>query len=256
MSTGLIHQDAVHRTAIRALSANGRRESLTTIKWDVSGNCTESREVTLKSRPDNGQFRDVHIPSDGIPTFVDMEVRCRKCPNCLQQRAWKWALRARAEIAAVERTWFATFTLSAEQQYWAAMKAQEAMRGGQDFSLLTPTEQYQARNRIISLEFTKYFKRVRPRTGGSLRYLLVAEQHKSGMPHYHALIHETDRAHPIRKSRLQSNWKLGFTRFKLVDNNAPASYITKYLSKNITARVRASVFYGSPPETAKNERET
>ena len=78
-----------------------------------------------------------------------------------------------------------------------------------------------------------------------LRYVLVAERHKDGWPHYHALVHE--RGPMVTKRELQGQWKLGFTAFKLVDmsDKAVPYYVTKYLSKQALARIRASLKYGS-----------
>jgi hypothetical protein len=80
-----------------------------------------------------------------------------------------------------------------------------------------------------------------------LRYLLVAEAHKSGLPHYHMLISEFEESRPVRARHLKTNWRLGFSDVKLVaqdDGTRPAAYVAKYLAKSAIARVRASVGYG------------
>lgn len=94
------------------------------------------------------------------------------------------------------------------------------------------------------MEITKYLKRVRKKSGAPLRYILVAEAHKSGLPHYHMLIHECDPSRQVRHKDLTAAWSWGFTRFKLVETSNTAWYVCKYLSKAQLARVRASVRYG------------
>jgi hypothetical protein len=80
-----------------------------------------------------------------------------------------------------------------------------------------------------------------------MRFLLVAEAHKTGLPHYHALIHEVDPERPVRSRILRQQWTLGFSQCKLVaqgDETKSASYVAKYLAKSAAARVRASQGYG------------
>lgn len=98
----------------------------------------------------------------------------------------------------------------------------------------------------IGPEIGKFLKRVRKNTGAKLRYLLVAEPHKSGLPHFHMLIHQCDTHIPVRYDDLKSQWRLGFSAWKLTDYKS-ASYVCKYLSKSLRARVRASQAYGTTP---------
>lgn len=93
-------------------------------------------------------------------------------------------------------------------------------------------------------ELTLYLKRLRKNTGAMLRYLLVQEQHKSGLPHFHALIHEVNPLTPLRHAALTSQWKLGYTKFKLCEGPRTAWYVAKYLAKAVDNRVRASLRYG------------
>lgn len=97
------------------------------------------------------------------------------------------------------------------------------------------------------------------------KFLLVAEEHKSertsttmvGRPHYHVLIHEELPFELIRpdeyyvtrngvvrvadKAAIRTSWKFGFTQFELCRDARSASYLCKYLSKDMLWRVRASV---------------
>ncbi len=146
------------------------------------------------------------------------------------------------------RTWFLTLTLSPQWHSTMANRARLRLaRQSVDFETLTPATQFAERNREIGREITLYIKRVRKRAGVPLRYCLVAEKHKSGLPHYHALVHEVDFDNPVRSSILRKEWKLGFSQCKLVaqgDEAKTANYVAKYLSKDAASRVRASVGYG------------
>jgi len=94
---------------------------------------------------------------------------------------------------------------------------------------------------IISKELTKYFKRLRKK-GAQFRFVLVAEAHKDGYPHFHALLHE--KGPMITKSTLQGEWPYGFTSAKLVKDDRAALYVAKYLAKDARTRIRASLQYG------------
>jgi hypothetical protein len=94
------------------------------------------------------------------------------------------------------------------------------------------------------VEFQRYCKRLR-KEGCGLRYMLIIEKHASGLPHLHALMHETDS--PIRHRQLNDQWTWGFSTHKLIpsdDNGKAAAYVCKYLSKEMASRVRASTQYG------------
>lgn len=90
---------------------------------------------------------------------------------------------------------------------------------------------------------TLWLKRVRKNSGAKLRYMLVTESHKSGLPHWHCLLHEAEGGSPITNRVIVEAWNYGFSHAKLVKSDA-ASYVTKYLAKQSLARVRASAWYG------------
>jgi hypothetical protein len=154
-------------------------------------------------------------------------------------------------------------------------------RNGEDFEALPANQQFQERHRECSAELTLWLKRVRQvaaidhrqsqrlaegceSTRGTdcrchplsdynvpLTYLLVAEAHKSGLPHYHLLISEHRESRPVRARHLKSQWRLGFSDVKLVaqdEGKRHAAYCAKYLAKAALARVRASQGYGQPAE--------
>jgi len=96
-------------------------------------------------------------------------------------------------------------------------------------------------------EVTKYIKRVRKQADVPLRYITVTERHKSGLPHFHMLIHEVE-LKPVRHSLLSKQWQsLGFEKWRLVpfDQLRQAErYCAKYLAKDAQTRIRASQLYG------------
>lgn len=109
------------------------------------------------------------------------------------------------------------------------------------------------------------------------RYLLVAEEHRSertatamvGRPHYHILVHEARQYELVRPheyyvtqkgvvrvadaAMIRRNWQLGFTQFELCRDARSASYLCKYLSKDMLWRVRASIAYGQEESSDRRE---
>lgn len=231
--------EAARKLAAHALSKGGQRSSLSQVNWDISGRCQSPLTHEAEGRADTRKGET------GMPVSVVMEVRCRKCPACLRTRAYEWRTRATAEIGASWRTWFGTLTLRPEEHYLAELRASAALlRRGVSLAELSPQEQFAERHRAISDDITKWLKRVRKISGSKLRYCLVVEAHKSGLPHYHILVHEVSQDLPVTKRQLQSQWLYGFTQFKLVEDSKAAAYVTKYLHKSAQARVRASLHYG------------
>ena len=221
------------------------------VHWDVSGRCQSPRSQERHAA--ERSLADGHATALGqrqmLPITVTMEVPCRKCPARLRYRARLWALRAQAEITAAPRTWFATITLSPDAHYTMLMRARRRLAlGGTTFENLSPLEQFAERHREISQELTLWLKRIRKNSGAPLRLLLVAEAHKSGLPHYHGLIHEQDAERQVKHALLAASWPHGFTKFKLVPSDEAgrktAWYVCKYLTKDQRARVRASLNYG------------
>lgn len=221
-------------------------KSPSSVTWDCFGNCTNPYLTTYYGRPEPNAGRDFHYTPGGTHTlYVDIYTRCRKCDNCLQQRAVKWRMAAKAEIGASARTWFGTLTLRPEEQARAMFLARQLLHSRKvAYSELDASEQFKARCRPIMSEVTKWLKRVRKNSGAYLRYLLVVEKHKSGDPHLHLLVHEKRLDQPVTHKCLTSAWRMGFTKFNLVTSDEAAFYVSKYLSKSLCARVRASQRYG------------
>lgn len=207
------------------------------------GSCTVAN---VKEPTDNRAEKFVRVgPNSTPPQNLELTVRCRKCDWCREQRRRLWARRAHFETRTAVRTWFMTFTLSPDEHARAHARAcQKLSRQGLDFDALDHGEQFRLRHDQIGPLITKWIKRVRKQSGAKLRYLLVAEAHKSGLPHYHMLVHERDDRFPVRKGVLQAQWPHGFTTAKLVSDPRAATYVCKYLAKNAVARVRASARYG------------
>lgn len=230
-----------HRLYVAAYEAGAERTSIVGQLWNLAGRCSNPYRVELGGRPEGllGQ-RD----ADVYPEYLMIDTRCRRCPACLRFRSWVWRSRAEIETRLAPRSWFGTLTLSPEAQYKHGLRAaQAAARNGDDFEELEPEAQFRLRHNSISKEVTKYLKRIRERSGAVLRYFLVAEAHKSGLPHYHLMLHEVFIDRPVRKALLERQWREGYASYKLADT-ATASYVAKYLSKSNMARVRASIRYG------------
>lgn len=257
---------------MRALAAGARQLSPFEIEWEVQGNCTSPVERTLwarKVRPVThivetweNERPEAWEPEEGFddwkinwgvrnigrdlpegPYCIWLTVRCRKCDKCRAFRGRLWRERALAEVNASIRTWFGTITLSPEWQAHFGMRAALEVRRkkvGVTLENLPLNEQLWMRHKFIGAEFTNIFKRMR-KSGLVFRYLMVLEAHKSGLPHYHMLIHEI--GNPIVKKRLDCIWPFGFVQWRLAEREH-AFYVCKYISKSNASRVRASLRYG------------
>lgn len=283
------HYRDIARLARHALQNGAWVVRQNVIQWDVSGGCENPYGFTLEGRtpqttaPD--EWGKVRYVSEFAPAtkpirakvygadnviWLDIDAPCRKCRACLERRAAAWAHKARDELSAASRSWFVTLTFSPERQFEMLARARKRLRErGTAWSDLTEAERFQARHSECGRELTTYLKRVRkglrrclrcrgckagtgcnrPEEPVSLRYLLVCEAHKSGLPHYHALIHER-LGQPLTWWRIVREWETrnGFAMAKVVDlttGHQSARYVTKYLAKAALARVRASQHYGS-----------
>lgn len=246
----ILRHEVAARVFARAIKAGAQRLSLARVRWDISGDCQSPVEQLLYGRPDGKEF--VYQGGRG-PLIIDLIVKCRRCDHCLQKRSAHWRLRALAEWRAAElrgcRTWMVTMTFTPQAQFYFLSLARRGLDAqGVDFDRLPVDEQFRELNRHAGKEVTLALKRLRKGGAGygpaECRYLLVAEAHKSGLPHYHALIHETNPERPVRHAAIKRCWRAGFLDARLVDDSQQATYATKYLSKSALARVRASSGYG------------
>lgn len=254
------------RLAAKALAAGGEQVSRKRIEWDISGSCQSpiGRDVTLKAveekrrivgmtsainfKRQSGVVKITRPPRSKVLPLgfvVGLTVRCRKCEKCRRQRRVMWSERAKREVHASVRTWFGTLTLRPDEQFRILTLARHRQnQQGIDYDMLPYGEQFQLRVSAFSPDITDYIKRVRKECAAPLRYLWVSEAHKSGSPHFHALVHEVLPEMPVTYDTLSNQWPHGFTKWKLVKSLSEATYLTKYLSKSTASRVRASVDYG------------
>lgn len=230
----------------KAIANGATRESMMSTRWDISGDCENGFELELFARPP-AKHKWLRVDRNlRHPIRLFLITRCRKCKRCAKARARLWQLRALDELAENQRTWVGTFTLSPQAHFIAKLHAEkQAAKNGNSFAALRPDEQFKLLHKQISADFTRMFKRLRKNNPGvRFTYLLIAEAHKSGLPHYHALFHEKPGSKPLTYRALAREWKLGFTHFKLVTDISQATYPCKYLTKSMLARVRASIRYG------------
>jgi len=248
-------------SVVSRLAFQGNRTGLISSELNVAHRCDSPVTVELQGCPDpviEGSraavysWWDKNMPSGFafgknalVPErlsrgvfYLDLQVPCRKCPSCLRWRSAMWAQRAFRECLVSKRTWFCTYTVNPAQRVRVRILARQKYGD----------ESYASLYKVISQWFTLYLKRVRKESSAKLRYLLVSEQHADGFPHLHALIHEVDAQ--VSKRCLQTQWPYGFTVVKLADPLS-SRYVTKYLAKQMVARVRASLCYGgSTPDTS------
>lgn len=257
----VMHRSYVLALCDRALANGGQRKSLFHVHWDISSQCERPNYLEIEGRlaplknaghpdmdiviHDNGLFYFRDFAPGTTPLTLTMEVKCRRCPKCLSDRAHHWRMRAMHEINVAPRSWFGTLTLSAEQQQRATWQAEYDLgKGGTRFYDLSPDERFSETIRVIGKDVTKWLKRIRKESKAALRYFLVAEAHKSGLPHLHILIHEKFDSLPVGERTLRGQWHLGYSKFNLVNDPRAAAYVCKYLSKSMNARIRASIDYG------------
>lgn len=235
----------------KALALGGVRLNMFRVRWNIAGNCANAYITEVYARPPlhrNDASNATQVIGPGrLPGLLEIHTRCRRCEPCLRTRQRRWAGAAIAETRMSTRTWFGTLTLSPEWQFRTKIEAINYHRNrGVDFDSLSADEQFVAHHRAIGAELTRYLKRVRKNADASFRYLLVAEKHKSGDPHYHMLLHENAVGGKVLHRHLSSAWRYGFENWRLSDPLKPyeTAYLCKYLSKSLAARVRASQRYG------------
>lgn len=261
-----VYPDHMARLFSRAIAAGAAVVNPHHLRWDVFDDCQKPVYVSLWSRPerhDRPWVRQTYAWSEGgyhkVPAahmlyvadspdvmWLELRARCRKCDACQRWRGRQWTARAITETGRARRTWFGTLTLSPASFGEMSRRAQE--RAGCDAA--SYTDAMARLHREVSEELTKYVKRVRKVSGARLRYLLVQEAHKSGLPHYHMLVHEGDGGNPVLYRHLASRWNMGFVKWNLIDGSDTAKaavYACKYINKAVGARVRASQRYGKIP---------
>jgi len=226
--------------------------STRTVECDISGGCQSPCTMEMVSR--EGQ-RVTHLKRDGIIRYktavhgfmrVILHTKCRKCDHCRRKRSQMWFHKAKAEFAGASRNWFGTLTFTLDEHFMCETRCRATLAvQGVDFDALPDPEKFSERVKDLGRLVTLWIKRVRKNSNAPFRYLMIAEAHKTGLPHFHVLLHEQDFAQPIRKVVLQEAWPHGFSNMKLAKDERAALYVCKYLSKAMMARVRASLHYGN-----------
>lgn len=229
-----------------------QRTGLTSGVWDLAPTCERPVAVQFDGAP--AKLRgSSYVRAGGVPLGITLQTKCRRCADCLRRRRNLWAFRAQEEIKAACRTWFATFTFAPHWHAVMRMRASKRLaERGTDLEVLSGADAGAEVAAEYRRELTLYFKRVRKQSGAQLRYILVQEQHKSGLPHFHALLHEANPDKPVRHATLTAQWKLGYTKFKLCEGLQTAWYVAKYLAKAVDNRVRASLRYGHDTDALKH----
>lgn len=218
-------------------------------EWNIAGNCENPYTVEMYGRtPDNLGGKGVLIaPGHGKAMLLEMQVRCRKCLPCRKAKAKLWTWRAVQETIASPRSWFGTLTVNPAQRFLIVSGARQlAAERAVQYDHLDDAGKFEYQSKVAGKELTKWIKRVRANSGATLRYCLVSERHKSGDPHWHVLCHEVKEDQRVSWRELSNAWHWGFTNFTVVKSpHHAASYVAKYISKSLQARVRASQAYGA-----------
>lgn len=249
--------DQLRRLAAKALAKGGRLTSPGTVEVDWSSYCQTPVTVERYARKDRGQTTENRwSPGEEVPIRVIMRVHCRQCDECRKAKGRMWYNKARIETFRATRTWFGTFTWDPHYRATAEMITRQRLaKSGVDWKTLSPSEQFVESCIELGEDITLWLKRLREASRAPFRYLLVWEAHKSGLPHAHILVHEQDAAKTISKRKLQGQWRLGHSAFRLVKDYDGVGYACKYVSKSLLgSRVRASQHYGEylEPATVSN----
>lgn len=232
------------------MSPGGRRIGVTSAELDVSAGCQSPVTVEYVGRKETFMLKHHEVapvatnPATWESCSVILSCKCRQCETCLKKRRQHWWFRAKSELAFAPRTWFGTLTYEPGEVFKRTILARRKCEAeGIDFDALSAEEQFSHLVDVSGKDVTLFLKRVRKSAKGPIRYLVVSEAHKSGLPHWHILVHEVV-ARAATYDLLKGCWPHGFTAFKLADEKA-GSYVAKYISKDARARVRASEHYGS-----------
>lgn len=243
---GFVDSETWFYHARSALERGGRMVRPGVVWWPAAGRCENPIPKTLKGLVTDLYGRTEARESGTRTRFLDMEVPCRRCRNCLWRKALHWKHRSIAEMEQASRTWLVTLTFRPEVRSRMTMAAQAEI-GGEAYDQLSREQRSVLLAKHANKLVTLWMKRVREDTGPGVRYVSVVERHKDGSPHCHLLVHEPVGTTVLHKT-LTKNWVWGFSNAKLVeDTEVSARYVAKYLAKDPISRVRASVGYGQTP---------
>lgn len=230
------------------------RVSLATLRVDWSGQCSAPVPVEWHSYSGKSRTR-TRLVGPGAASFnrIEAMVPCRRCENCRKRRTMIWSARAIAEWRGSARTWAAALTFRPEVHHWClSLVRRRISEQGLDFDALAVDDRFSELHKVLSKEVTRFIKRVRFNTGAPLRYMEVVEAHKSGLPHYHVLLHEQRAEKPVSKRTLEQAWRAGHSHWRLVRCEAQCAYLAKYIGKDNASRIRASLNYGVCGDTGED----
>lgn len=170
------------------------------------------------------------------------EFECGHCPECLQKKSRKWALRCAMEVKVSPGV---MVTLTYDTYKVINGKLSEYQENPID-----PNMQLSKRDcQLFIKRLRKHFEPLK------IKYLLTAERGKKGRAHYHALIFgaqfndlikykKSDRGNWIYKSKtLTDIWKNGICTVDCINLSAKtARYCTKYCAKDSGANETFMLF--------------
>lgn len=209
---------------------------------DFAGDCMRPQGAAVHFRKRG--------PGPTKSVFADLEVRCRRCEACRKQAQRQWMARAIVEVKLAQRTWFGTLTLNPQtrMRYLNELRMESANLGS-DYDENPIDARWRDTVRLFGRDLTLWGKRVRAESRSALRCLFVFERHRDGTPHVHGLVHEGHGTVQVGRRTLDGQWaQNGFSQWRLLkgDPVKAAAYVTKYVTKTMDARVRASIGYGNP----------
>lgn len=225
-------------------AAAGTAVPITAFAWEATWRpyCDSPRPVSLEKPGKDA----------GAPVQLNLLAPCRKCARCLQFRQMKWRQRAINELMRCHqsgrRSWWITLTFSPEHLAGIMMEARIQSGGFADL---------QAIDRAAYKHVQGYLDRVRKASKAQFRYLAIYERgEEHGRSHYHLLLHEKG-GNPVLKRTIETRWR-SHVHARLVHVNGRSSglatYITKYATKAVEVRPRASLGYGRTETRARRAR--
>jgi hypothetical protein len=201
---------------------------------------------------------------------VAMLVPCRDCAGCRRWKRSLWTRRCKAEWThsslAGGKSYFATLTFAPDIHYRVTC----LLEGRPEWKDATKEQRFCMRDQVAYPFVQKFLKRLRRGLkrlgfpGVKPRYIAVAEAHKTGLPHYHLVIHVDDVPKGFGKRAIEAAWEKssrevkvpglpdlpnrigrpGWIKVKLARSEQVAGYMAKYMGKDQSSRVKASTGYG------------
>lgn len=268
-----------NRKVLRAVKSGAslKRDSsgLPVVDWGLSANSKNPCKTPVKVATTYA-YHDV-MKEEGYAGQLHIHARCRKCDKCGNAKRSLWAYRAYAEgEKTAGRSWFVTFTFGRGEHWDKLTRSPVSFKGSDILELEVQKRALEANIPIPSVGSPAWsimasqaarglvssaIKRLRKATAkrGRFRFLAVVEKHKSGWPHVHLILYE-GATNTLTFNAIRKCWQgfsMGWTSAELVrkgdkaeDGNTEissavgAAYITKYLGKDASSVVWASVRFG------------